>query len=45
MIAGSYRYAYRKKKKKDERSIGAAGGHWDSHIEFSQKGAIKYKLN
>ena len=38
MIAGSYRYlANRKKKKNDERSTGAAGGHRDPHIEFSAR--------
>ena len=45
MIAGSYRYLANRKqekeKKNDERSTGAAGGHRDPHIEFSQKGAIK----
>ena len=44
VIAGACRYlAYRKKKKNDERSFGAAGGYRDPHIEFSRKGAIKKK--
>ena len=42
VIAGAYRYlANRKIKKNDERSSGAAGGHWNPHIEFSRKGAIR----